>query len=128
MRRSASSCINVDTFVSGYTNIQQRRLENTAANCNLKPLRKIKVALIDTGIGALEDRSRLPQLPIKPGISFNHGPNEESESPWWIPSSEHGPHMADIITSIDPYCELYPIKITNDMEEGSLKAGPIIEV
>ena len=110
-----------------YTSTQQARLERSASS-NSKPLKKIKVALIDTGIGALEDRSQSAQMRIRPGISFNHGPDEESESPWWIPSSEHGPHMADIITSIDPYCELYPVKVTDDMEEGALKARSVIDV
>lgn len=122
--RSASSCIKIDAFVNEYTNIQQARLER-GTNSNLKPLRKIKIALIDTGIGALADRS---QSWIKPGTSFSHGAGGESESPWWIPSNEHGPQMADIISSIDPYCEIYPVKITDDTDEGAVKARPIIDV
>lgn len=116
--RSASSCINIDEFVSEYTNFQQARLERGT-------IRRIKIALIDTGIGALADRS---QSRIKPGISFGHGADGESESPWWIPSNEHGPQMADIIGSIDPYCEIYPVKITDDTDEGAVKAPPIIDV
>lgn len=122
--RSASSCIQIDAFVSEYSNIQQARLER-GTNSNLKPLRRIKIALIDTGIDALADRS---QSRIKHDISFGHGTDGESESPWWIPSNEHGPQMADIISSIDPYCEIYPVKVTNDSDEGAVKTRPIIDV
>ena len=122
--RSASSCIKLDAFVNEYTNIQQARLERST-NSRLKPLRKVKIALIDTGIVALGDRS---QLQIKSGISFGHGADGESESPWWIPSSKHGPQMADIISSIDPYCEIFPVKITDDSDGGAIRARPIIDV
>lgn len=122
--RSASSCIKLDAFVNKYTDMQQERLERST-NSTLKPLRKVKIALIDTGIGALVDRS---QLQIKSGISFGHGADGESESPWWIPSNEHGPQMADIISSIDPYCEIFPIKITDDTDGGAIKPQPIIDV
>ena len=110
--------------MSDYTNTQQARLERSI-NSNLKPLRKIKIALIDTHIGALNDRN---QLQIKPGISFGHGADGESESPWWILSNEHGPQMADIISSIDPYSEVNPVKITDDTDEGAVKARPMIGV
>ena len=122
--RSASSCIKLDAFVNKYTDIQQARLERST-NSRLKPLRKVKIALIDTGIGALVDRS---QLQIKSGISFGHGADGESESPWWIPSNEHGPQMADIISSIDPYCEIFPVKISDDTDVGAIRARPIIDV
>ena len=122
--RSASSCIKLDAFVNEYTNIQQVRLERST-NSTIKLLRKVKIALIDTGIGALADRS---QLQIKSGISFGHGADGESESPWWIPSNEHGPQMADIISSIDPYCEIFPVKITDDTDGGAIRARPIIDV
>ena len=102
-----------------YTNTQQARLDRSNS------LRKIKIALIDTGVGAMGDRS---QLQFKPGVSFGYGADGESESPWWIPSNEHGPQMADIICSIDPYCEIYPVKITDDSDEGAVKAPPVIEV
>ena len=122
--RSASSSIKLDTFVNKYTDIQQARLERST-NSRLKPLTKVKIALIDTGIGALVDRS---QLQIKSGISFGHGADGESESPWWIPSNEHGPQMADIISSIDPYCEIFPVKISDDTDGGAIRARPIIDV
>ena len=124
LHRSASSCIKLDAFINEYINIQQGRLESST-NSRLKPLTKVKIALIDTGIGALGERS---QLQIKSGISFGHGADGESESPWWIPSNEHGPQMADIISSIDPYCEIFPVKITNDTDGGAIKARPIIDV
>ena len=112
--------------MTAYGNIQQARLEN-APDVELKPFRKIKIALIDTGIVAMEDRRSLGRefLPgqIKDGISFVHGADGESESHWWLPSNEHGPQMADIICAIDPYCELYPIKVAN---ERSVKAPQTI--
>ena len=107
----------------GYTNIQQARLESST-DSGSKPLRRIKVALIDTGIDAFGIRR---QMQIRPGISFGYGADGESESPWWIPSDEHGQQMANIIHSLDPYCEIYPVKITDD-SEGAVKARPMIDV
>ena len=121
--RSASSDIRLDEFVRNYYNIQQAPFEIDTSS-KAPPLRRIKIALIDTGIGAL---GFLDQSQIKSGISFGHGVDRESEIPWWIPSNEYGPQMADIITSIDPYCELYPIKITDDTD-GAVKARPVIDV
>ena len=69
------------------------------------------------------DRS---QSQIKDGISFVHGPDGESESPWWIPSHEHGPQMADIICAIGPYCQIYPVKVTD--EQAVKDPQPIINV
>ncbi len=110
--------------MDNYINTQQERYERTPSS-SLKPLRKIKIALIDTGIGAMADTSHLQ---IMPGISFGHGADGETESPWFIPTNEHGPQMADIIRSIDPYCEIYPVKITNDDDYGAVKAPPVIDV
>lgn len=116
LHRSASTSIGIEEFISGYRDIQQARLQRNS-DSDLKPLRKIKVALIDTGIVAIEDRKsdvrEFQPGQIKEGISFVHGADGESESPWWLPSHEHGSQMADIICSIDPYCELYPAKVAN---------------
>lgn len=98
--------------------MQQARLEPGRPDSGLKPLRRIKIALIDTGIVGVEDRKNnirdFGPGQIKDGISFVHGKDGEIETPWFLPSNEHGPQMAGIICSIDPYCELYPAKVAND--------------
>ena len=114
--RSASQSIGIEGFISSYRTIQQTRIERKPGS-SLKPFRSIKVALIDTGVVGVEDRRSLPAEfrpgQIKDGISFVHGKDGESETPWFVPSNEHGPQMAGIICSIDPYCELYTAKVAD---------------
>ena len=83
---------------------------------------KTKVAILDTGV------STFPPDRIKMGTSFVHDKSSSVLKPWWLPSHEHGTQMADIIRSIDPWCELYIAQITEGPKIREVDANSVDSV
>lgn len=60
------------------------------------------------------------------GKSFvNTGDDEEQV--WWHASEPHGTQMARLICSIDPYCDLYVVKVAETRRSG-ISANVVAEV
>jgi hypothetical protein len=80
----------------------------------IRPLRKVKVALIDTGVDLEELADGIENFTghIVRGISFMQ--QGQRISPWWLPSKPHGTQQARLICAIDPSCDLYVAKVGSD--------------
>ncbi|CAG9981145.1 unnamed protein product, partial [Clonostachys byssicola] len=89
--------------------------------------RKTKVAIIDSGVvvygGLSEINSSSSASPgqdlahrIVDGVSLVSSGN--SEEPFWHATDPHGTQMAKLISSINPLCELYVIKVTETRTAG----------
>lgn len=79
-------------------------------------LRRVKIALIDTGVLALKPSNSHIKVAknIERGVSFVDKPGAGGgENLWWLPTDSHGTHMARLIYAIDPFCELYVAKVAD---------------
>lgn len=68
----------------------------------------MKVAIIDTGVDESDFSTNIHKDGFK-GDSFVT--RDDMESHWWLSSDAHGTQMAKIISSIDPFCQLYIAKV-----------------
>ena len=97
----------LNPFLEFYGGFQKSRTELGESN-NRKPegipLHPVRIAVIDNGVDDYSFHKK-----IKRGISFVHHNGKEHN--WFIASDSHGTRMARIIQQIDPFCEIYPIKV-----------------
>ncbi|KAI1817758.1 hypothetical protein GGS20DRAFT_531640 [Poronia punctata] len=78
---------------------------------NNRPTRT-KVAVLDSGI----TRSRFPLRGDRHrGRSFVLKNDGKSETVWWLATDPHGSQMANIISQLDPNCELSFYQVAEDM-------------
>ncbi|KKO96663.1 hypothetical protein THAR02_11234 [Trichoderma harzianum] len=103
-------------FIKNFSNYYRDKTET----------RKTKVALIDSGVvvvgGARGEHlegnvasSDLAQRIVE-GISLVSRDNEEQ--PWWHATEPHGTQMATLICSINPFCDLYVVKVAESNASG----------
>jgi hypothetical protein len=67
--------------------------------------RRVKVAIIDTGI----DESEFGAKETIDSIGENF--SETGDSHWWLSADSHGTQMAKLVSAIDPCCQLYIVKV-----------------
>jgi hypothetical protein len=79
-------------------------------------LRRVKIAILCNGVFAPKPRDSPAGLPecLISGVtvipdSLDHA--AVSEDQWWLSTDPLGTQMLDIITAVDPFCEVYVIKI-----------------
>jgi hypothetical protein len=78
-------------------------------------VRRTRVAILDSGILNIpplqtEDESKGVWPRIAEGESFIH--NTTRLPPWQFSSDPHGTQLTNVISAIDPHCEIYVAKIT----------------
>lgn len=81
-------------------------------------LRRVKIAILCNGVFALKPRSSQAGLPecIIGGVTIiadSLDPTAMSQDPWWLSIDPLGTQIVDIITTIDPFCEVYVIKVAD---------------
>lgn len=91
-------------FYGGFQKSRTELVENSKSHPADITLEPVRVAVIDNGV---DDYSFSRK--IKRGISFVYP--EGKEHNWFIASDSHGTQMAKFIQQIDPFCEIYPIKV-----------------
>lgn len=84
-------------------------------------MQRIKVAVIDTGFDGSHFGDEFDKFK---GETFVH--KGDTESHWWLSSDAHGTHMAKLIYSIDPFCQLYIAKVGDDKHD--IKVERVTEV
>ncbi|RVX65857.1 hypothetical protein B0A52_10270 [Exophiala mesophila] len=70
--------------------------------------KRVKIAVIDNGV----DQMATSSANIVRGASFVRSASEPmSILPWYTPVHPHGTQMADLIRCVNPWCELFPIRV-----------------
>ncbi|KUJ11640.1 uncharacterized protein LY89DRAFT_228881 [Mollisia scopiformis] len=100
--RDARTVVRLKSFVKTYDRLHKRRMASADPSNHL---RRIKVAIIDTGVD--DGQFETGTLKSFTGQTFS----ETGDSHWWLSADSHGTQMAKLITSIDPCCELYIAKV-----------------
>jgi hypothetical protein len=110
------SVAGLENFLQFYTGFYMRELVSSG-----KPDIRTKVAILDTGVNKglfVGNGQRVF------GASFSHrnpGPKER-ESPWWLATDPHGSYVANIVSQLDPLCELYIAQVAVYKNKFSLRS------
>lgn len=100
-------------FLDFYRGFQRSRIElakSGNSDHNNSTLQPVRVAVIDNGVDDYSFNRK-----IKRGISFVYPDGKEQN--WFIASDPHGTQMAKFIQQIDPFCEIYPIKVGDQVRD-----------
>lgn len=90
--------------MEAYKSFQRKKAKSE----NVK-VRRVKVAVIDNGFD-MEVVGK--HVPPGGGASFCYD-YKDRECNWFLATDPHGTHMANFITQLDPFCELYVAKVGN---------------
>lgn len=72
---------------------------------------RVKVAIIDNGA---DQMCTAISANIVRGMSFvRSGYEARSVLPWYTPAHPHGTQMADLIRSVNPWCDLFPLRVAS---------------
>jgi hypothetical protein len=82
-------------------------------------IHKIKIAIIDNGIDI--GAGKFAKL-VKRGQSFVDG-HADCKLPWFTAMDPHGTQMADLITKVNPMCELYIYRVAIHRHDVDLSAA-----
>jgi hypothetical protein len=77
----------------------------------------VKVAVIDNGADYV--RTTISEN-IQEGISFVHTANRKYILPWWFVADPHGPQMAYLIRTVNPFCQLYIARVGTSRDDVGL--------
>lgn len=75
---------------------------------------RIRVAILDSGVDPVLFSSQGRNIV---GASFVHKSNGSKESPWWLASDPHGSHIANLVSQLDPCCDLYIAKVAESKNQ-----------
>jgi hypothetical protein len=80
---------------------------------------RVKVAIIDNGA----DRMGITANIVR-GMSFvRSGLEAKSTLPWYTPADPHGTQMADLILKVNPWCELFPLRVSSLKKDVDMNAA-----
>lgn len=73
---------------------------------------RTKVAIIDNGVEGVTPRAGSAlACALQRGKHVSYVSGQEGERPWWLAEEPHGTWMANLITAIDPRCDLYIARV-----------------
>lgn len=82
--------------------------------------KRVRIAVIDNGV----DQMATSSANIVRGASFVRSAFEPmSILPWYTPVHPHGTQMADLIRCVNPWCELFPIRVGSLRKDVNIHAA-----
>ncbi|KIX01497.1 uncharacterized protein Z518_09223 [Rhinocladiella mackenziei CBS 650.93] len=108
-------------FLSSFHNMKSP-LDSKTRHCyRVFTEQRVKIAIIDTGADQME---KTLSGNIVRGVSFVRSAVEpHSVLPWFTPGHPHGTQMADLIRSVNPECELFPIRVASMRKDVDIYAA-----
>jgi hypothetical protein len=79
------------------------------------PPKKVKIAILDTGVAKKPGTGMVPPQMKSPRIRC--GKQLDRSLPWNIDVNGHGTHAAGLILTVCPYADLYVYRVVEDQEE-----------
>jgi hypothetical protein len=114
----------LDYFLPKYKEWQDQLAQDAKPLIPTKDKRtRIRIAILDSGVDRILFSGQGRHIV---GASFVHKKNGSKESPWWLASDPHGSHIANLISQLDPCCDLYIAKVTETKKQ--LQLDRVVQV
>jgi hypothetical protein len=111
-------------FLSAFRNMRTPQTEHNRKTQHCQRVfkeQRVKIAIIDNGADQM--RSTISANIVR-GMSFVRSSLEaKSVLPWYTPAHPHGTQMADLIRNVNPWCELFPLRVASLHKDVDLHAA-----
>ncbi len=108
-------------FLKRYKDFQNNWMRPRNEKTKTAKSSRTKVAILDTGINK-DLFSGSGHRVVGRSFAYRGTGSDQRECPWWLATDSHGSAVANIISHLDPCCDLYIAQVSEDKQSISREA------